>query len=158
MSPRPLVALFAVLALFAMDSAAALRVGELSVRPGSGGQPCFTISEEEEVRAGPPNFHSITVSEGKTTLWSMAMPAHRTFPVSFRMCIPYAGRLPVLPQTPAAELQADRVYEVLIESRQPPSGALPRSYRARFCMERGGEGVRLMSPVSRTACIAHARR
>ncbi|MES2902466.1 MAG: hypothetical protein V4723_22250 [Pseudomonadota bacterium] len=158
MSPRPLVALFAVLAMTAMDSAAALRVGELAVRSGSTGLPCFTISKAEEERAGSPNFHSITVTEGKTTMWSMAMPAQRTFPVSFRMCIPYAGRLPVLPQTPAAELQSGKVYEVVLESRQPPDASKPRSYRGRFCVVPGASGVSVFTPVSRSACTDTWRR
>lgn len=152
MSPRPLVALFAILAITAMDSAAAVRVGELTIRPGNSGVPCFSISQAEEERSGSPNFHSITVSDGKTTLWSMAMPSHRTFPVSFRMCIPYAGRLPVLPQTPAAELQPGRLYEVVIESRMPSNASKPRSYRGRFCVVKGASGAGVLSSVLRSAC------
>src|SRR6476660_9285556 len=96
------VALFIVLTAAALDSVAGPRVGELVVRTGSSGVPCFTISEAEEARSGAPDFHAIAVSEGKNVLWGMTMHGQRTFPVSFRMCIPYAGRLPVLPQTPAA--------------------------------------------------------
>ncbi len=151
MPPRLLVALLTVLALSAMDSAAA-RVGELQVRAGARGEPCFTISEAEELRSGAPDFHAITVSAGKATLWTMVMPSDRTFPVSFRMCIPYAGRLPVLPQRPAAELQAGRVYEVVIEARGRASAAMPRSYRGRFCLARDKSGALALRQVVRLSC------
>ncbi len=124
------------------DCAAAARVGELTVTYGNAGVPCFSISEAEELRTGAPNFHSITVGEAgaKSSAWTMAMPRERTFPVSFRMCVPYAGRLPVLPQTPAASLQPGRLYEVTIETRAPFAPNAPRSYRARFCMQKSAPG------------------
>ncbi len=115
---------------------AAARTGELLVKEGKGGTPCFTISETEEQRGGTPDFQEIVVSEpgARAVLWRMAMPAHRTFPVTVSMCIPYAGRLPVLPQTPAVPLEAGRVYEVAISARLPRTAAAPRDYRARFCL------------------------
>ena len=126
-------------------AAAASRTGEVMVREGNGGLPCFSISEHEETRAGAPNFHSITVSEAgpgaRMAMWTMVMPRQRTFPVSFRMCVPYAGRLPVLPQTPAAVLQPGRVYEVAIEPRGPLAATAPRSYRGRFCVTAAGSGA-----------------
>ncbi len=128
---------------------AATRVGELLVREGNAGVPCFTISEAEEARGGAPDFNAITVSEmgagPKTALWRMAMPAQRTFPVSFRMCIPYAGRLPVLPQMPAAPLQAGRIYDVVIDARTARASgkAGPRDYRGRFCLVQQGRLLRV---------------
>ncbi len=121
---------------------AAARTGELLVREGNAGVPCFTIPEAEEARSGAPDFQAITVSEAgvKAALWKMAMPAQRTFPVTFRMCIPYAGRLPVLPQTPAAALEAGKLYEVAISARARKSGTAPRDYRGRFCLVQA-EGV-----------------
>ncbi len=137
-------------------AAPAVRTGEVMVREGNGGVPCFSISEREEARAGAPNFDSITVSEAgpgaRTPMWSMSMPRQRTFPVSFRMCVPYAGRLPVLPQTPAAALQPGRVYEVAIEPRGPLAAKAPRSYRGRFCVAAAGSGM----PAVRSA-VADAR-
>jgi hypothetical protein len=50
------------------------------------------------------------------------------------MCIPYAGRVPVLPQTPAAPLAPGTVYEVAINARSSRLSAAPRDYRARFCL------------------------
>ncbi len=137
---------------------AAARVGELLVKEGKGGVPCFTISEAEEQRGGTPDFQEIAVSEpgAKAALWRMAMPVHRTFPVTVSMCIPYAGRLPVLPQTPAAPLEEGRVYEVAISARAPRSAG-PREYRARFCLVQaeGALHVRnipLAAPKARAAC------
>lgn len=126
-------------------AAAAVRTGEVVVREGNAGVPCFSISEREELRAGAPNFHAITVGEAgagaRGAMWTMAMPAARTFPVSFRMCVPYAGRLPVLPQTPALALQPGQVYEVVIEARPPLAAKAPRSYRGRFCVLKAAAGV-----------------
>jgi len=145
-SVSPAMILFLTLAV--MDSAAAApRIGELEIRQGNGGAPCFSISEAEEQRGGAPNFDSITVSEGKAVLWTMTMPKQRTFPVTFRMCIPYAGRLPVLPQMPAAQLQSGKAYDVFVATRKP--GAAPQGYRARFCLVRQGLGptkVRTLGP------------
>lgn len=148
-----------VLAIASAGECAAARAGELLVREGNEGVPCFTISEAEEARGGAPDFHAITVSEAgaKGALWKMTMPAQRTFPVTFRMCIPYAGRLPVLPQTPAAALQPGRVYDVAIEARARSTASAPRDYRARFCLYRHeGGAVRVKNivagPRQRPAC------
>lgn len=142
-----------VLATAGGQALAAVRTGVLEVREGKNGVPCFTISESEERQSGAPEFQSISVAEtgprAKTVMWTMAMSKPRTFPVSFRMCIPYAGRLPVLPQTPAAALQADRPYEVTIDVRRGKLAGAPRQYRARFCLVGQGQGrlrVRNIAP------------
>jgi hypothetical protein len=115
---------------------AAARLGELLVREGNAGVPCFTVSQLEEERAGAPDFHAISVSEigAKSALWKMTMPAPRTFPVTFRMCIPYAGRVPVLPQTAAAALEGGKLYEVALLARGHRGAIAPREYRGRFCL------------------------
>lgn len=130
---------------------AAPRVAVLEVRAGQAGTACFTITEAQERLYGAPQFDAISVTEAFTprvALWTMTMPRERTFPVSFRMCIPYAGRLPVLPQTRAAPLEAGRVYDVIITPRAPPATA-PRQYRARFCLYAGS--VRQL-PLHAAAC------
>jgi hypothetical protein len=164
MSSRSIIRCALILGLVAAQLAGAARIGELEVREGKAGVPCFTIPEAEERRSGAPDFQAINVLEAgtgaKTPLWSMAMPKARTFPVSFRMCIPYAGRLPVLPQTPAAPLQAGRPYDVTIEVRAPQQAGAPRNYRARFCLvalDKGELHVRNLGagnadPKSRRAC------
>ncbi|WP_426107517.1 hypothetical protein [Massilia sp. TSP1-1-2] len=139
-----------ILAIASAGACAAAPAGELLVRQGNGGVPCFTIPEAEEARAGAPNFHAITVSEAgaKTPVWKMVMPPQRTFPVTFRMCVPYAGRLPVLPQTPAATLQPGKVYEVAIDARGPRPASAPRDYRARFCLVAQRDGALLVRHVA----------
>ncbi len=135
MSRRSIVPVLVFL-LASTATAGAARTGEIEVRDGSSGVPCFTVPEREERRGGAPNFQSIVVVEAgraNAVMWKMAMPATRSFPVSFRMCIPYAGRLPVLPQTPAAPLRPGRSYEVTIAA-EPATRGGPRSYRARFCV------------------------
>ena len=156
-----------VLALAVMAGAgecAAAPVGELFVKEGKGGAPCFTISESEERRGGTPDFQAITVSEqgSKVALWKMAMPAHRTFPVTVRMCIPYAGRVPVLPQTPAAPLEAGKVYDVAINARGQRASKAPRDYRARFCLVRADGALQVRnlpmnSSKQRAACEKAAK-
>jgi hypothetical protein len=123
---------------------AARRVGEAQVRADANGQPCFTISDDEERRSGSPDFQAITVSEGQRTLWRMSMPRERTFPMSAGMCIPYGGRVSSLPQTPAASLQDGAVYTVSLETRSVRKPTTPLRYQAHFCLTRqqGGVGVR----------------
>ncbi|QOL51804.1 hypothetical protein [Massilia litorea] len=120
--------------LLLLPAQAGRRVGEAQVRMDANGLPCFTISEREEERGGTPDFHAIRVSAGERILWQMAMPRERTFPVSFSMCIPYGGRVPALPQTPAATLEGAVAYTVHIETRPGKSAATPTCYRARFCL------------------------
>lgn len=132
--------------LAAHAQCAGLRMGEIDVREGNAGVPCFTISEEEQARSGAPQFQSISVREagvvGKgAAAWHMEMPRQRTFAVTFQMCIPYAGRLPVLPQTWAAPLKNGQLYEVAIDVRAPLPKEAPRGYRGWFCMEADRDGV-----------------
>lgn len=143
MTPSLLLRCLFVLAIASAGECAAAHGGELLVKQGNGGVPCFTIAEAEEARGGAPDFHAISVTEvgAKVAMWRMALPVHRTFPVSFRMCIPYAGRLPVLPQTPAAPLQPGKVYEVAIETRSPHPAPGQRDYRARFCLVAQADGA-----------------
>jgi uncharacterized membrane protein len=118
------------------------RVGEAEVRASANGEPCFTISEREERHFGSPNFHAVSVTDQharQPVLWHMAMPAERTFPVTFSMCIPYGGRVQALPQTPAAKLEPGRVYRVRIEARGS-HGAVANAYEARFCLARQPDG------------------
>lgn len=160
MQARPIIHCALVLVLVGAHAAGAVRVGELAVREGHAGVPCFTISEAEERRSGAPDFRSISVAEpgAKAPLWSMAMPGARTFPVSFWMCIPYAGRLPVLPQMPAAALQPGKPYDVTIEVRAPSQAGAPHTYRARFCMLGPGPDRLRVQLLGAGALDARARR
>jgi hypothetical protein len=126
--------------LLLLPAQAARRVGEAQVRADANGRPCFTISEREEGRSGTPEFQAITVSEGERVLWRMSMPRERTFPVSFSMCIPYGGRVPALPQTPAGPLANRIVYTVWIGVRRDKNTAAPLQYGARFCLARRRDG------------------
>ena len=114
------------------------RTGEAEVREVGGVTPCFTISQKEERRAGAPNFETIAVydpsRQPKATMWAMSVPAGRSFSVPYSMCIPYGGRMSVLPQTPAAPLQPGKVYEVLIGARVADVADGTSSYAARFCL------------------------
>ncbi|MCY0916208.1 hypothetical protein [Massilia antarctica] len=123
-------------------------IGELDVRQGTGGLPCFTVFQKDERLFGSPEFRSIGVTDvtagGHTLMWAMAIPPERAFPVTFRLCIPYAGRLPVLPKTSALPLLPGKVYEVLIDIKPPMLATAPRAYRARFCLSgKAGGGVQL---------------
>jgi len=135
MKPLPILLLTVLLV---PPAHAARRIGEAEVRAGANGAPCFTISEREEQRSGAPDFQAITVSDpGGKPMWKMAMPRERTFPVTYSMCIPYAGRVQALPQTPAVALETGRLYQVLIEARKAKSTSSPLRYLARFCLVSG---------------------
>lgn len=125
-----------------LPAQAARRVGEAEVRTGANGVPCFTISQREERRGGAPDFGAITVMPARDgpPMWRMAMPAARTFPVAFAMCVPYGGRIPALPQTPAAPLREGGPYTVMIDTRPGRNEARPLRYQARFCLARQGAG------------------
>lgn len=125
-------------------AAAGGRVGELDVRVGNNGAPCFTVSAREEERSGAPQFQSITVSEpgAYAPMWAMTMPRGRTFALAYYMCVPYGGRPPVLPQTRASALQRGRPYEVVVNALPARAGA-PRQYRGRFCVQ--ADGVALLA-------------
>jgi hypothetical protein len=128
--------------LLLLPSQAARRIGEAQVRESANGLPCFTISEREEGRSGTPDFGAITVTEGERILWRMAMPPERTFPVTYSMCVPYGGRVPALPQTPATPLASGIVYTVQIDTRPRPEPLAPLRYGARFCVAAPGKGSR----------------
>ncbi|RSZ58798.1 hypothetical protein HF313_26485 [Massilia atriviolacea] len=132
------------LAMWCASAGAGAHLGELDVRAGSGGMPCFTIFQKDERRFGAPEFRSISVSEvtaaGKSLMWAMTIPPERPFQVTFRLCIPYAGRLPVLPKTTALPLQPGKVYEALIDITPPMPSSAPRAYRARFCLSGKADG------------------
>lgn len=148
-----------VAAPWCANSYAAPAFGELDVRTGNGGMPCFTIFQKDERRFGAPEFRSISVNEvtagGKSLMWAMAIPPERPFRVTFRLCIPYAGRLPVLPKTIAFPLQPGKVYEALIDIKPPMLASAPRAYRARFCLSgKAGEVVQLhtLNGAGRASC------
>jgi hypothetical protein len=134
--------------LLLLPAQAARRVGEAEVRADANGLPCFTISEREEQRSGTPDFQAITVSDGQRVLWRMAMPRERTFSVSFSMCIPYGGRVPALPQTPAAALDEGKVYTVRVDTRPGRNAVTPLRYQTQFCFKGTTSRNALSSPVS----------
>ncbi len=140
MSFRYLMLFIALSAGACACATAAPRTGEAEVRETGRGLPCFTISEREERLGGAPDFESVTVydtsARPRAKMWTMAMPASRTFPVLFSMCIPYAGRVQSLPQTKAATLEPGKVYEVYIDVRGGAGRNRPRGYAARFCLAR----------------------
>lgn len=127
--------------LLPLTAHSARRLGEAQVRAGANHQPCFTISEGEERRSGSPDFQSVTVSADGRILWRMAMPRERTFPLASGMCIPYGGRVPALPQTPAATLGEGIVYTVQIDTRPGKNATTPLRYTARFCMAQRRDGI-----------------
>lgn len=144
-------ACFVLLMLAAQGRAQGGRVGEAEVREGANGAPCFTISAREERRGGAPNFDAISVIDPqarKPLLWRMALPGERTFPITTSMCIPYAGRVQALPQTPAAQLATGRVYQVRIQPRGA-RGNMAGVYEARFCLAPQHDGSVIVHHIGR---------
>lgn len=151
MSSHVRIPLILLLSAAWASAAPAPRTGEAVVRATSNGLPCFTISEREERLGGAPNFQAISVFEpsarARTKMWTMSMPAQRTFPVLFSMCIPYAGRVQSLPQTAAAALEPGKVYEVYIDVRAGGTPNQPRGYGARFCLAKQRDGSVMVQPI-----------
>jgi hypothetical protein len=148
----PVPVLCIVLFAASAHGAGAARVGEAEVRASANGTPCFTVAEREEQRGGTPDFQSVTVQDaGGRVVWTMAMPSHRTFPVTYSMCIPYAGRVQALPQTPAARLEPGRAYRVRIEARRGKGTPTPDAYEARFCLARQRDGSMVVQPMAGVA-------
>ena len=138
---KPLLILY-LACMTVLPAQAAGRVGEAEVRTGANGVPCFTISRSEEQRGGTPDFDAVTViaTQSAATMWRMTMPRGRTFPVASSMCIPYAGRVPALPQTAALPLEDGKVYTAQIDVRPGKSKTMPLRYQARFCLARKPRG------------------
>jgi hypothetical protein len=144
-STRPWHAI-AAMAMLVLAGPAQARVGEAEVREGPRGGPCFTISPREE-RLGTPDFQAVSVLDGRHLLWSMRMPAGRSFPLSFAMCVPYGGRVASLPHSEAAGLQSGRVYTLHIDARPPRGHGTPPSYEARFCLARQRDGSSIVHQI-----------
>jgi len=125
---------------------AAARIGEAEVREGPRGGPCFTISPRED-RLGQPDFHGVTVSDGHRLLWKMSMPLERSFPLRFGMCVPYGGRVPSLPRTQAAALEAGRVYYLRIDARSSKGKNAAQVYEARFCLALQHDGSQVVHQI-----------
>lgn len=107
-----------------------------TVRADSNGRPCFTVDAAAEERDGTAQFRSITVADvaSGTVAWQMALPSGRSFALTHGICIPYAGRVNALPQTPAAALVTGRVYRVELAVRNWDRPKAPRAYMAHFCL------------------------
>jgi hypothetical protein len=146
MQIRVLSGIILAAAIAAAMQPAQARVGEAEVREGPRGGPCFTISPREE-RLGTPDFQGVSVMEGRRPLWTMRMPAGRSFPLSFAMCVPYGGRVAALPRSASAALEAGRVYTLHIDVRPPRGRATPPSYEARFCLARQRDGKLLVHQI-----------
>jgi hypothetical protein len=107
-----------------------------AVRADSNGQPCFTVDAAAEQRDGTAQFRSVTVTDVALAgaAWEMALPSGRSFALTHSICIPYAGRVTALPQTPAAALAPGRVYRVTLAVRNWDRPKAPRAYTAHFCL------------------------
>jgi hypothetical protein len=135
-----------LLGLAAVPGIVHARIGEAEVRAGPDGGPCFTISPRED-RLGTPNFGALIVTDGRRPLWKLSMPASRSFALGFAMCVPYGGRVASLPQAPAAELEAGRVYYLHIDAR-PGRGAGASAYETRFCLAQQRDGSAVVHQIS----------
>lgn len=107
-----------------------------SVRVDSNGRPCFTVDAAAEQKDGTAQFRSITVTEAASgaVAWQMALPSGRSFALTHAVCIPYAGRVNALPQTPAVILVEGRVYRATLAVRNWERPRAPRAYTAQFCI------------------------
>ena len=115
-----------------------------NVRADSNGKPCFTVDAAAEQQDGTTQFRSVTVVDvaDASLAWQMALPSGRSFALTHTICIPYAGRVTALPQTPAAALVPGRVYRVTLAVRNWDRPKAPRAYTAHFCLVGEARAVR----------------
>ncbi len=125
-----------------------------TVRADSNGRPCFTVDAAAERLDGTAQFRALTVTDmaGANPAWHMALPSGRSFALTHTICIPYAGRVTALPQTPAAVLVPGRVYRVMLAVRNWERPRAPRAYIAHFCLIGPGQAVRQLD--ARAGCPA----
>lgn len=125
-----------------------------AVRADSNGKPCFTVDAAAEQRDGTAQFRAVTVTDVARAVaaWEMALPGGRSFALTHTICIPYAGRVTALPQTPAATLVAGRVYRVTLAVHNQGRALAPRAYTAHFCLAGPGRAIRQLA--ERAGCPA----
>jgi hypothetical protein len=130
MKPLLLLLLFFLMPALAVPERGALAY----VRAGANGVPCFTVDAATERLDGTAQFRALSVIDTATraTMWQMALPVGRSFALTHAICIPYAGRVAALPQTPAAALVAGRVYRIALAVRNWEQAS--RTYTADFCV------------------------
>jgi len=128
--------LFFLLPALAGSDRESARGAAAHVRAGVNGDPCFTVDAASERQDGTAQFRGLTVVDTIThaAMWQMALPSGRTFALTHTICIPYAGRVAALPQTPADELLVGRAYQVTLAVRNWDHPAAPRAYTATFCL------------------------
>ena len=128
--------LFFLLPALAGSDRESARGAAAHVRAGVNGEPCFTVDAASERQDGTAQFRGLTVVDTIThaAMWQMALPSGRTFALTHTICIPYAGRVAALPQTPADELLVGRAYQVTLAVRNWDHPAAPRAYTATFCL------------------------
>jgi hypothetical protein len=128
--------LFFLLPALAGSDREPAREAAAHVRAGANGGPCFTVGTASEQQDGTAQFRGLTVVDTVThaIMWQMALPSGRSFPLTYTVCIPYAGRVAALPQTPAAALADGRMYQVTLAVRNWNRPAAPRAYSATFCL------------------------
>jgi len=122
--------------LFAVLVAGPAQGASATVRAGSNGEPCFSVDAQAERADGVAQFRAVTVVEPATgrLMWQMALPGDRSFALTHAICIPYAGRVPALPQTPAVALVAGRVYRVELAVHNAGNPKAPTAYTVDFCL------------------------
>ena len=130
MKPVVFLSLFLLLPALAVPE----RGAGAFVRAGANGDPCFTVDAATERIDGTAQFRSLRVTDtaSRAIMWQMALPTGRSFALTHTICIPYAGRVAALPQTPAAKLVAGRVYRVALAVRNRDEA--PMTYTADFCL------------------------
>jgi hypothetical protein len=126
-----------------------------AVRADSNGQPCFTVDAAAEQRDGTAQFRSVTVTDVALAgaAWEMALPSGRSFALTHSICIPYAGRVTALPQTPAQG--AARLYSALLPGgggagSTPGRGARRLPRRPGKVGRRGGDPLEWRLPLTNT--------
>lgn len=125
------------LAILTVAAGATSRMGDADVREKNGA-PCFTVTAQEEKRTGALHLMALNVYDMSTkpvvTVWSFGMSTDDGQPISSKTCVRYGHAPSGASGSPAAPLQAGKLYQVFLNAKSTRRNEPTFGYSARFCL------------------------
>lgn len=128
----------ALLVPLTTSACATSRVGEVEIRQ-EGGMPCFTITPNEEHRAGGvPHLAALGVYDASVKpvieVWAFNLSAEKSQPISSSTCVRYGQAPSESESTKAVPLQTGRVYEIFLKTKRVEPTDPTFGHEAKFCL------------------------
>lgn len=126
--------------VLATTACATSRMGVADVRQEEG-VPCFTVTPQEEERAGAPRLMALTVHDASvkpvTEVWWFTLSDLSPMLITSKICIRY-GQAPIGSESvKALPLVVGRAYEVFLNTKLADKTDPTFGYMAKFCMRKG---------------------